>query len=229
VAFQVNPLIEECRSELDFYERQADRFNELLMVYHGLCSSMDLPTEDVDYSSAGMQFLLAETEALQQQFQQMVEEQYIIDSINEVMEAEMGYTLLGTRELTSQTASRLYNTGTDDDSAVNVRMTADGRITMEIVGLVDEDRDVNEADRRRLPGIMEAFCGHYPRLQHQLASRGIQLMRMGEQFPPTAAYSKIVNINNYTLVVQQDTMGISAEDSDDELSRRNPTLRIRRL
>lgn len=147
-----------------------------------------------------------ENEQLQLQ-QRLIDEQlyqkeqaYIADTVDEVMK-EMGYDLIGNREVTKKSGKRfrdeLYTFS--EGTAVNIRYDNQGKITMELGGIDSTDRLPSSSEASRLKDEMVVFCDKFTELEKRLAAKGIVCKNRVSHLPPKAEYAQIINTSDYKV------------------------------
>lgn len=147
-----------------------------------------------------------EKERLQLQ-QRFIEEQlyqkeqtYIADTIDEVME-EMGYDLIGSREVTKKSGKRfrdeLYTFS--EGTAVNIRYDNQGKIAIELGGIDSTDRLPSSSEVSRLKGEMVEFCDKFTEFEKKLAAKGVVCKNRVSHLPPKAEYAQIINTSDYKI------------------------------
>ncbi|MBQ6582690.1 MAG: hypothetical protein IJH77_02555 [Mogibacterium sp.] len=127
-----------------------------------------------------------------------VEQSYIAECVDEVM-AEMGYELIGRREVRKRSGRRFRNELYEfrEGTAVNVTYAEDGQIAMELGGIAREDRVPSQEETAVLTREMEAFCGEFAEFERRMLARGIIVGSRVALTPPDAAYASIINVNDY--------------------------------
>ena len=134
-----------------------------------------------------------DAEALKQ-----LEMQVIADTVDEVMQ-EMGYDLIGKREVRKRNGkhfrNELYRFG--EGTAVNITYSPEGQISMELGGIAEEDRIPNEAETELLTRDMETFCGEFAEFERRMLERGVVVGNRVALMPPAPEYAAIININDY--------------------------------
>ncbi len=185
-ALTIIPLIKECESFITLFEEY-----ETLIKLLG---------EEQSVSFSGVEQLDAEVSALQCRLTQKREQEYISQSIDEVME-EMGYSLFGERTAVKKSGksfrSELFSA--DDATAVNVTYSSDGQITMEIGGLDNRDRPPTNAEAQSLVTEMEGFCSDYEKLLIGLGKRGVYISKLISKLEPNIDYAQIINTSDYDI------------------------------
>ena len=126
------------------------------------------------------------------------EQSYIATCVDEVM-AEMGYDLIGSRDVKKRSGKRfkneLYRFG--EGTAVNVTYSPEGQIAMEVGGLAHEDRIPDEEETDLLTGEMEHFCGEFAVFEQKMKERGVIVGNRVSLLPPSPAYASIINVDDY--------------------------------
>ena len=119
--------------------------------------------------------------------------------LNEVME-EMGYEVLGTKDVTKKSGGKVHNTVFSYGEGSGIHVLVNGeRITMEVVGLEDEDRNVSKEEAEYLEEEQVHFCDSFKGIEKALAKRGIPLEGNVKRTPPSKEYATILNMDGYTM------------------------------
>lgn len=128
------------------------------------------------------------------------EQAYIRECVDEVM-AEMGYELLGEREVRKKSGKQFQNEifSFHEGTAVNVTYSPDGQIAMELGGLAREDRTPTEEETKVLTSEMESFCGEFAEFEKRMLERGVVVGKRIALSPPSAEYAAIINVNDYNI------------------------------
>ena len=121
-----------------------------------------------------------------------VPQEYVC-SADEVME-EMGYSVLGSREVTKKNGrhfrNELYTYG--EGTAVNVTYSSDGKIAMELGGIDTTDRLPDTDETKVLCDAMEDFCTDFKEIEKRLLQKGVVLADRISLLPPSADYAQII-------------------------------------
>ena len=132
----------------------------------------------------------------------------------EVMQ-ELGYPLLGTREVTKRSGKRfrhaLYTF--EDGTAIDVTYSDDGQIAMELGGLDNQDRVPDEQETIYLCDAMESFCTSFEQIEERLRRRGIVIKERIHMLPPTEENAQIINTEDYHLSVSPSMMDVKRHAS----------------
>lgn len=108
VALVVEPLIKKIGLYMDEYEQYHEEFETLYSEYCALCSLCGEEEKEYVCSRASVEALQAEIDRLQAAIAYDDEQAYISKCLDDVM-AEMGYCVLGSREVTKRNGSRFRN------------------------------------------------------------------------------------------------------------------------
>lgn len=196
----VHPLFRQYQAELDQYSREEVEYQELLLRYSDLCEELSVPQEPLPWSPSAMAALRGTIEEMEQRILQREEEAYICRALDDVMQ-ELGYPLLGTREVTKRSGKRfrhaLYTF--EDGTAIDVTYSDDGQIAMELGGLDNQDRVPDEQETIYLCDAMESFCTSFEQIEETLRRRGVVLKERIHMLPPAEENAQIINTEDYYL------------------------------
>ena len=175
-------------------------FEDLTARYNALCTMAGEEAKELPFSEDSETTISAEIERLEVALVRQQEQIYIAETVDEVM-ADMGYDLIGTREVRKKNGKRFRNElfTFDEGTAVNVTFSTDGQISMELGGLAREDRIPTEDEAAVLTHDMETFCGEFAEFEKKLRERGIVVGNRIALSPPSADYAAIININDYAV------------------------------
>lgn len=208
----VSPLLKECNTYLKACEEQKPLFDDLYAEYRALCEIYYLVPQHYYYSDVSIQALEQEIQRISYMGAQEDEQAYISDCLDEVM-TEMGYDVLGSREVTKKNGTHfrneLYHYG--DGTAVNVTYSSDGRIAMEIGGIDHADRVPNAKETHTLCEAMEEFCDSFQEVEERLREKGVVVADRISMLPASAAYAQIINVSEYDLTTQVDKLAIKKD------------------
>ena len=145
------------------------------------------------------------------------EQTYIADTIDEVME-EMGYDLIGSREVTKKSGKRFHDElyTFSEGTAVNIRYDNQGKIAMELGGIDSTDRLPSSSEASRLEDEMIAFCDKFTEFEKRLAARGIVCKNRVSHLPPKAEYAQIINTSDYNIKTDVETFKAERRSSRSE-------------
>lgn len=152
------------------------------------------------------------------------EQSYISNCIDEVME-EMGYSVLGSREVTKKNGRHFRNElfTYSEGTAVNVTYSSDGKIAMELGGIDTEDRLPESNEAKVLCNAMENFCADFNEIEKRLAQKGVVLADRISLLPPSADYAQIINTSDYYMEKQTDRIHAR---KDERRVQKNKTLKV---
>ncbi len=187
-------LIKEQKKEEEKLRKDLlDRY-EVLCQLTGVQSNVDL------FRSAEIETIEKEVERIELLAVKQREQEYISDCVEEVL-SEMGYELLGSREVKKKSGKKFRNElySFDEGTAVNVTFSSDGQIAMELGGIAHEDRLPNEEEVGELTEDMETFCGEFAEIERRLKEKGVIVGTRIEMSPPAAEYAAIINVNDYQI------------------------------
>lgn len=205
-AVTVKPLVDECQAYIRNMELYGTEFEELDAEYKVLCSDAHIAPKMFEISESGITELKSEIAKLEAEALENSEQEYIAEAIDEVME-EMGYDLIGSREVTKKSGKRfrdeLYTFS--EGTAVNIRYDNQGKIAMELGGIDATDRLPSEIEASKLEGEMVAFCDKFTEFEKRLAQRGIICKNRISHLPPKAEYAQIINTSDYDMETDVET------------------------
>ena len=181
------------------YERKEAEFAEAVIRYQVLCDMADRADER-DRRFADKDEVEAAVSELEKLIVRQKEQSYIADCVDEVM-ADMGYDLIGRREVRKKSGrqfkNELYQFG--EGTAVNITYSSEGQISMELGGLAREDRIPTEEETAALTQEMEKFCGEFFEFEKRMKAKGVIVGNRIALMPPTAEHAAIINVNDYEV------------------------------
>lgn len=188
----VDPLVKRYADAVRAEDAARERLEELKDRYASLCEMTG--TEARELPDAALQQAVRE---LEQQLLADREREYIAACLDEVM-AEMGYDLIGSRQVTKKNGKRFRSElfTFSEGTAVNVTYSSDGQIAMELGGIARTDRLPTDAETEALVAEMECFCADFAEIERRLAAKGIVPNRIA-MAPPAAEYAAIINAEDY--------------------------------
>lgn len=200
LALTVSPLIKKCKKFLSEYEECHDEFEKLYSEYAALCELYCYTAQEYPCTAASIEFIKDEIQRIKKTAIEEDEQAYIRECLDEVME-EMGYTVLGSREVTKKNGkhfqNKLYTYG--EGTAVNVTCSSDGKVAMELGGLDDADRIPDDYEASLLCDSMESFCDDFKEIEKRLLAKGVILADRISLLPPSAEYAQIINTSDYEI------------------------------
>jgi len=206
-ALTIAPLVKRCKQFLDEYENCHEEFEKLYSEYIAICNLYCYVAQDYPCCAASIEILKSEIQRIQDAAAEDDEQAYISDSLDEVME-EMGYDVLGSRQVTKKNGkhfkNELYTYG--EGTAVNVTYSSDGRIAMELGGIDATDRLPDAHETSALCASMEQFCDDFKEIEKRLLAKGVVLADRISLLPPSAEYAQIINTTEYQMTGKADTL-----------------------
>ena len=203
----VSPLLKRCRQYLNEYEACHEEFEKLYAEYIALCDLYFYVAQEYPCCNASIEALKTEIKRIKDTVDADDEQAYISDCLDEVME-EMGYTVIGSREVTKKNGKRfrneLYTYG--EGTAVNVTYSSDGKIAMEIGGIDATDRLPDSHETAVLCESMENFCEDFKEIEKRLLAKGVVLADRISLLPPSAEYAQIINTSDYRMTEKAETL-----------------------
>lgn len=203
----VSPLLKRCRAFLDEYDACHQEFEELYAEYVALCDLYYYVAQEYPCCSESVEKLKTEIKRIKVEAAEEDEQAYISDCLDEVME-EMGYTVIGSREVTKKNGKRfrneLYTYG--EGTAVNVTYSSDGKIAMELGGIDATDRLPDSHETAVLCESMENFCEDFKEIEKRLLAKGVVLADRISLLPPSAEYAQIINTTDYNMTEKAETL-----------------------
>lgn len=212
VAVSVNSLIKQANQFIAEYRECQAEFESLYTEYFALCELYSYAAQEYGCSRSSIQALEAEIERIKKAVAEDDEQAYISDCLDEVM-VEMGYTVLGTREVTKRNGKRfrneLYSYG--DGTAVNVTYSSDGKIAMELGGVDTSDRVPTAQEADKLCDSMDQFCDDFKQIEKKLFEKGVMLADRISLLPPDAEYAQIINTSEYSMEDEADSISVKKQ------------------
>lgn len=203
----VMPLLKRCKQYLSEYETCHEEFEQLYAEYIALCDLYYYVAQEYPCCYASIETLKSEIKRIKETVDADDEQAYISDCLDEVME-EMGYTVIGSREVTKKNGKRfrneLYTYG--EGTAVNVTYSSDGKIAMELGGIDATDRLPDSHETSVLCESMENFCEDFKEIEKRLLAKGVVLADRISLLPPSAEYAQIINTADYRMTEKAETL-----------------------
>lgn len=212
IAVSINPLIKKCNSFVTEYKECQAEFDALYSEYVALCELYYYVPQEYVCSDSSIQVLQTEIERIKSAVAEDDEQAYISDCLDEVM-VEMGYTVLGSREVTKRNGRRFRNElySYSDGTAVNITYSSDGRIAMELGGLDTSDRVPTAQETAQLCDSMEQFCTDFKEIEKRLLAKGVVLADRISLLPPEAEYAQIINTSDYAMENDAETISVKKQ------------------
>lgn len=203
----VAPLIKRCSQYLSEFKECHEEFEALYTEYIALCELYFFVAQEYICCNASIETLKSEIQRIKESVSTDDEQAYISDCLDEVME-EMGYTVIGSREVTKKNGrhfrNELYTYG--EGTAVNVTYSSDGRIAMELGGIDVTDRLPSDYETSVLCESMEHFCDDFKEIEKRLLAKGVVLADRISLLPPNADYAQIINTTDYQMIEKADKL-----------------------
>lgn len=212
VAVSVNPLIKQANQFIAEYRECQAEFDILYTEYTALCELYYYVAQEYVCSRSSIQILEAEIARIKKAVAEDDEQAYISDCLDEVM-VEMGYSVLGSREVTKRNGKRFRNElyAYGDGTAVNVTYSSDGKIAMELGGIDTSDRVPTAQETDKLCDSMEQFCDDFKEIEKRLLAKGVVLADRISLLPPDAEYAQIINTSDYSMETEADTISVKRQ------------------
>lgn len=208
-ALSIRPLIKSCNSYMAEYEQYHTEFEELYSEYNALCELYYYVPQEYVCSADAVAKLKDEIDRIKSIAAEDEEQAYISNCIDEVME-EMGYSVLGSREVTKKNGRHFRNElyTYSEGTAVNVTYSSDGKIAMELGGIDTTDRLPDTDETKVLFDAMEDFCTDFKEIEKRLLQKGVVLADRISLLPPTADYAQIINTSDYHMDKEVDRIQV---------------------
>lgn len=194
----VLPLLKRCKQYLDEYENCHEEFELLYAEYFALCNLQYYVPQEYICSVDSIGKLKSEIQRIEASSAENDEQAYISECLDEAME-EMGYSVLGSREVLKKNGkhfrNELYTYG--EGTAVNVTYSSDGKIAMELGGIDTIDRLPNAMETSKLCEDMKSFCDSFNEIEKRLLAKGVILADRISLLPPNADYAQIINCSEF--------------------------------
>lgn len=212
VAVSVNPLIKQANQFIAEYRECQAEFDSLYTEYAALCELYSHVAQEYVCSRSSIRILEAEIARIKKAVAEDDEQAYISDCLDEVM-VEMGYSVLGSREVTKRNGKRFRNElyAYGDGTAVNVTYSSDGKIAMELGGIDKRDRVPTAQETDKLCDSMEHFCDDFKEIEKRLLAKGVVLAERISLLPPDAEYAQIINTSDYSMETGADTISVKKQ------------------
>lgn len=203
----VAPLLKRCKQYLAEYEACHEEFEKLYAEYISLCDLYFYVAQEYPCCNASIEVLKSEIKRIKETVDADDEQAYISDCLDEVME-EMGYTVIGSREVTKKNGKRFRNElyTYSEGTAVNVTYSSDGKIAIELGGIDATDRLPDNHETSVLCKSMEQFCDDFKEIEKRLLAKGVVLADRISLLPPSAEYAQIINTTDYSMTEKAETL-----------------------
>lgn len=218
----VVPFEKECRAYHAAYTDFGEEYEHKLYIYEANAQKIGIVPEHIPFSTDATAILDAKLKETEEIIRRQEEQAYISQCVDEAME-EMGYSVVGDREVVRRNGKRFRNElyMFDEGTAVNITYSSDGQITMELGGIGMEDRLPDEAESASLVSDMRTFCDDYYEIEQRLLKKGIVTKQISI-LPPDAQYAQIINVSDYNLsetLSEYDATGARKQATKDKYRR----------
>lgn len=208
-SIELPDVLKDCRTFLSLWNKDGKTYRKLCRSYAAWKKrngSKDV--EIIPFEAGAVERLETLIKAEEERAQAAAEQKYIEETLTEVMQ-DMGYDVLGARDVTKRSGkhfrNELYQYG--EDTAVNVTYADDGQISMELGKLDAVDRVPTKAEGAYLESQMVHFCDRFKELEDRLQEKGIKIGKRIALAPPTADYAQIINKEDYEMQEQTQKAG----------------------
>lgn len=206
-AMTVLPYIKRCKAYEGQLKEYGDEFDELVSKHRYYSEYLGMPVISFTFSMDTLNSLRHEVAELESQSAQIEEQQYISECLDQVM-CDMGYNVIGSREVVKKSGRKFRNElyHFSEGSVVNVTYAANGQISMELGGVDTCDREPSEEESSVLCDEMVEFCDEFPEIERRLKEKGVVLMNRISMLPPAEEYAQIINVSDYNMTEQVDVL-----------------------
>lgn len=204
-AMTVLPFVKKCKAYDEQLAEYGEEFEELTSKHRYYSEYLELPMVQFVFSMDKLKTLRLEVENLEKQCEQLEEQRHISESLDEVMR-EIGYHVVGSREVVKKSGRKFRNElyHFSEGAVVNITYAANGQISMELGGVDTCDREPSEAECVALCDEMSEFCGDFQEIEKCLKEKGVVLANRISMLPPVKEYAQIINISDYEMTKEVD-------------------------
>lgn len=204
-AMTVLPFVKKCKRYEEQLAECGEEFEELTSKHRYYSEYLGLPVVQFVFSMDKIEILKQEVKELEHQCEQLEEQRHISESLDEVMR-EMGYHVVGSREVIKKSGRKFRNElyHFSEGAVVNITYAANGQISMELGGVDTCDREPSEAECAALCDEMTEFCGDFQEIEKRLKEKGVVLANRISMLPPVEDYAQIINISGYEMTEEVD-------------------------
>ena len=212
IALTINPLIKKVKLYIDEYANCHEEFEELNAEYIALCDLYYYVAQEYPCSRESIDILNSEIRRIKDAIAVDDEQAYISECLDEVM-IEMGYSVLGSREVTKRNGKRFRNElyAYGEGTAVNITYSSDGKIAMELGGIDTSDRIPTASETVQLCDSMEQFCDDFKEIEKRLLAKGVILADRVSLLPPDEEYAQIINTTDYSMMTEVETFQVKKQ------------------
>lgn len=208
-AMTVVPFVKKCKRYDEQLAEYGEEFEELTSKHRYYSEYLGLPVVQFVFSMDKIETLKQEVKELEHQCEQLEEQRHISESLDEVMR-EMGYHVVGSREVVKKSGRKFRNElyHFSEGAVVNITYAANGQISMELGGVDTCDREPSEAECAALCDEMTEFCGDFQEIEKRLKEKGVVLANRISMLPPVEDYAQIINISEYEMTEEVDALEV---------------------
>ena len=208
-AMTVLPFVKKCKRYDEQLAEYGEEFEELTSKHRYYSEYLGLPVVQLVFSMDKIETLKQEVKELEHQCEQLEEQRHISESLDEVMR-EMGYHVVGSREVVKKSGRKFRNElyHFSEGAVVNITYAANGQISMELGGVDTCDREPSEAECVALCDEMTEFCGDFQEIEKRLKEKGVVLANRISMLPPVEDYAQIINISEYEMMEEVDALEV---------------------
>lgn len=206
-AMTVLPYVKRCKAYEEQIKEYGEEFDELVSKHRYYSEYLGMPVIAFTFSMDTLNSLRHEVAELESQSEKIEEQQYISESLDQVMR-DMGYNVVGSREVVKKSGRKFRNElyHFSEGSVVNVTYAVNGQISMELGGVDTCDREPSEEESSLLCDEMVEFCDEFPEIERRLKEKGVVLMNRISMLPPAEEYAQIINVSDYNMTEQVDVL-----------------------
>lgn len=206
-AMTVLPYIKRCKAYEEQIKEYGEEFDELASKHRYYSEHLGMPVISFTFSMDSLNSLRHEVAELESQSAKIEEQQYISESLDQVMR-DMGYNVVGSREVVKKSGRKFRNElyHFSEGSVVNVTYAANGQISMELGGVDTCDREPSEEESSVLCDEMVEFCDEFPEIERRLKEKGVVLMNRISMLPPAEEYAQIINVSDFNMTEKIDVL-----------------------
>ena len=208
-AIELPGLVKPCEKYLKLWAKEGQEYKKLSLQYELLLrQNGSQQAQMVPFDAKAVEMLKKLVAAEEVKAQQAAEKAYIASVLDETM-SEMGYDVIGQREVTKRSGKHFRNElyRYNEETAINVTYSDNGQIAMELGKLDQTDRMPDAGECNYLANQMVGFCERFSELEERLARKGVKLGKRIALAPPSADYAQIINSSDYNMKVKQEVVG----------------------
>lgn len=201
------PYIKRCKAYEEQIKEYGEEFDELVSKHRYYSECLGMPVISFTFSMDSLNSLRHKVAELESQSAKIEEQQYISESLDQVMR-DMGYNVVGSREVVKKSGRKFRNElyHFSEGSVVNVTYAANGQISMELGGVDTCDREPSEEESSVLCDEMVEFCDEFPEIERGLKEKGVVLMNRISMLPPAEEYAQIINVSDFNITDKVDVL-----------------------